>query len=50
MSQRQNCKRQRASPETSFKTALANSGYSEKTAEKIWKCYNLETETLKNSN
>jgi hypothetical protein len=48
MSQRQNSKKQYASSESVFKKVLANSGYSETIADKIWKVYDLQ-ETKKNS-
>ena len=37
---RKNCKKQNAPSERSLKRVLANSGYSEDTADKIWKWYN----------
>jgi hypothetical protein len=40
MQQRQNGKKQDAPSERSLKCVLANSGYSENTADKIWKWYN----------
>jgi hypothetical protein len=42
MSQRKNGKRQNTPLERSFKNALANSGYSETVADKIWDYYNLQ--------
>ena len=40
MQRRQNGKKQKAPSERSLKRVLANSGYSEDTADKIWKWYN----------
>jgi hypothetical protein len=40
MQQRQNGKKQDAPSEGSLKRVLANSGYSEEIADKIWKWYN----------
>jgi hypothetical protein len=40
MLQRQNGKKQKAPSERSLKKVLANSGYSEDIADKIWKWYN----------
>ena len=42
MSQRQNGKKQNTTLERSFKRVLANSGYSDALAEKIWEVYNLQ--------
>jgi hypothetical protein len=42
MNQRQNGKKQNTPLERSFKRVLANSGYSDTLAEKIWEVYNLQ--------
>jgi len=42
MQQRQNGKQQYTPLEQSLKKTLANSGYSENVADKIWKYYNLQ--------
>jgi hypothetical protein len=42
MFQRQNGKKQYAPSERSFKRGLANCGYSESIADKIWKYYHLQ--------
>ncbi len=52
MQQRQNDKKQDAPSEGSLKRVLANSGYSEDIADKIWKWYNpqeLNNSKLKNN-